>query len=142
MTQNLTALLNYALRLDMILGFNPVLPHNFNHLMYADDLVLITKASRDVARNVRVCLPIYSKVTSQNPNNNKSFFFFCPKWYNKKVAKSIRIILAFTIGSYPFTYLGIVISLSKLPASIFLLWSLDFKDLSLSGNTSIFPMLV
>lgn len=116
-SQNFT-LLNYALRLDIIPCFNPTLPHNFNHLMYGDDLVLITKAPRDVARNVRVCLSIYSKITSQNPNHNKSSVFF-PKKFNQKVAKSISRILAFTIGSYPLTYLGIAISPNKLPVSLF-----------------------
>lgn len=75
-SQNLTVFLNHSLALDMILGFDTRLSHNFNHLMYVGDLVLITKASRSVARNVKLCLSIYSDLTGQNPNRNKSTIFF------------------------------------------------------------------
>lgn len=37
-SQNLSSMLNFALRQNMIPGFNQNLNHNFNHLMYADDL--------------------------------------------------------------------------------------------------------
>lgn len=65
--------------------------------MYADDLVLITQATRRVARNVNLCLSIYSFLTGQNPNLNKSSVYF-PKWLNGKLGRGISKILGFSIG--------------------------------------------
>lgn len=45
-TQNLTAILNHALSLTLAPGFDHHIRRNFNHLMFADDLLLITNASR------------------------------------------------------------------------------------------------
>lgn len=86
--------------------------------MYADDLVLITQATRRVARNVNLCLSIYSFLTGQNPNLNKSSVYF-PKWLNGKLGRGISKILGFSIGSFPFTYLGIAISPTRLLVSHF-----------------------
>lgn len=63
--QNLTAMLNYAMRINFILGFNSNLSCNFNHLIYAYDLILVTKASRQTARNIKVCFHIYKNLTGQ-----------------------------------------------------------------------------
>lgn len=71
-SQNLTAMLNYALRNNMIPGFSCGLRQNFNHLMYADDLILVTIASRKVARFVKLCLQIYGQLTGQVANSAKS----------------------------------------------------------------------
>lgn len=43
--QNLTAMLNYGLRNNMIPGFDSRLTKKFNHLMFADDLIIITRFS-------------------------------------------------------------------------------------------------
>lgn len=83
-SQNLTALLNYALKLGIIPGFNPDLHHNLSHLMYTDDLVLITKSFRSVARNINFSLSIYPKLTGQKPNQNKSAVFLL-SWLNKNL---------------------------------------------------------
>lgn len=58
-SQNLTAILNHALEIGMLPGFDNRLSQNFNHLMHADDLILVSKASRIVARNIKFCLSIY-----------------------------------------------------------------------------------
>ena len=100
-SQNLTAILKYALNIGMIPGFDNRLQHNFNHLMYADDLLLITKASRTVARNIRFTFSLYSNLTGQKPNLNKSYVFF-PKWLNQKLARGISNALGFKIGSFLF----------------------------------------
>lgn len=60
----------------MIPGFNPNLRHNFNHLMYADGLILISHDSRKVARNIKLCFSIFENLTSQCANNSKSEIFF------------------------------------------------------------------
>ena len=58
-SQNLTTIFNYTLNIGMIPGFDDRLQHNFNHLMYANDLLIISKASRNVARNIRFCFSLY-----------------------------------------------------------------------------------
>lgn len=97
----------------MVPGYNVNLSHNFNHLMFADDLILVTNASRLSARNIRLCLNIYQHLTGQKPNLLKSEIFF-PSWCNKKISLAISRILGIKVGSFPFTYLGIPISPKKL----------------------------
>lgn len=103
--QNLAALLNGARHLNLIPGFSSNLRYNFNHLMYVDDLILITSASRKTARNVNLCLDIYHHLTGQKPNLNKAEIFFSI-WLNKRVSDRISSILNFKQGNYPFKYLG------------------------------------
>lgn len=50
--------MNYALRLNMVHGYDSRLSHNFNHLLFADDLVIITRTFRKVAKYCRFCLEI------------------------------------------------------------------------------------
>lgn len=71
-SQLLTTILNFSLSKNSILGFNPSLKYNFNHIMYADDLILITLASRRATHNINLCLSIYSNLTGQRPNLSKS----------------------------------------------------------------------
>lgn len=96
-SQNLTSLLNFSLCYNMIPSFDNQLSPNFNHHMYADDLVLITQASRRVARNIKLCLHIYSTLPGQHSNLNKYGIFF-QVWFNKWVAKSICSILNFKLA--------------------------------------------
>lgn len=67
-SQNLTSMLNFALRHNLIPGFNSNNHYNFNHLMFVDDLVLVTRASRWAAQNIKLCLSIYAQLTGQNSN--------------------------------------------------------------------------
>lgn len=121
-SQNLTTLLNFALRNQMIPGFNPNLRHNFNHLMYADGLILISHDSRKVARNIKLCFSIFENLTSQCANNSKSEIFF-PSHFNCRLKKSICDILDFKVGSFPFIYIKILISHEIIyPFLIFLQW--------------------
>lgn len=118
-SHNLIDILNHALgMMNTIPGFNQGLTHNFNHLMYAGDLVLITKVSRSVARNIKFCLDIYSNLTGQKPNHTKSTIFF-PKWFNSNLTRSICRTLEFCIGYYPFSYLVVSISPNRLLVSHF-----------------------
>lgn len=105
------------MRLHMIIGFNNNLPCNFNHLMYTDDLVIITKAFGKMTYNCETFISIYPSFTWKNPNISKSIIFF-PNWFNERVAKSISNILKFKISNHLYAYLGISISLKKLHVSL------------------------
>lgn len=70
----LSAMFNYAVSLQMIIGYDHHIPSNFDHLMYANDLI-ITRAIRKTARNCRMCLHFYENLTCQKPNNVKSTFY-------------------------------------------------------------------
>ena len=94
-------------------GFDHRLSDNFNHLMYVDKITLISKASRKASHNCEICLIIYSKLTGQNPKNNKPIVYF-PRWFNRRVVKSISSILNLKICDFSFTYLGIDIVFLKL----------------------------
>lgn len=63
-SQSLTNMLNLALSFGHIPGFNINFNIRFNHLMYADDLVIISRASRATAHNIIGCLEIYGFLTS------------------------------------------------------------------------------
>lgn len=102
----------------MILGFDSNLSYNFNHFMYADDLILISHASRKAARNINLCLNIYAWIIGQNANVSKSAIYF-PTWFNSRVSKSIYSILRFKISSFPLTYLESLISPKGLGVSYF-----------------------
>lgn len=75
-SQILTNMLNFGLTYGMIPGFYSNLNHNFNHLMYVDDLIIVTQASRNTAHNINLCLSIYSNLTSQHSNLAKSEIYF------------------------------------------------------------------
>lgn len=86
--------------------------------MYADDLILVTHASRKAASYINLYLAIYSSLTGQRPNLTKSQIFF-PTQCNKHVSSSIYSILNLTPASFPFKYLGILISPNRIAASAF-----------------------
>lgn len=98
-SQNLTTILNYAMRIHMILWFISRLNYNFNHLMYVADLIIIIKNSRKVVGHYRTNTSIYTSLTIQIPNNLKSTVYL-PKWFNNRVAKSIVAFLISTL-SFP-----------------------------------------
>lgn len=57
-SQNLTVIFNHAPFINFVHGFDSRIPRNFNHLMYTDDLILVIRAFRGVARNVNLRLSI------------------------------------------------------------------------------------
>lgn len=69
--------------------------------MFADDLIIITCASRPVARACKLVLEMYRNLTSHMPNLNKSNVYF-PSWVNKKVRRAIMKILGTQVGVFPF----------------------------------------
>lgn len=70
--QNLTLMLNFVNQLAFIPNFSSNLSYNFNHVMYADNLILITTATRKSARNIKLCLDLYYHIFGQKPNLQKS----------------------------------------------------------------------
>lgn len=117
-SQNLTAILNHARQLNLVPGFSPDVKCNLKHLMYADDLILITTATRKYARNIKLWLNLYTSLTAQTLNLSKSNLYL-PHWFNRRVVKSIETILNIKMGTYPFTYLGILITYKRLAISCF-----------------------
>lgn len=63
-SNNLSAILNHALNLDMVPTFDRSLSINFNHLMFADYLIIVTHTSRKASRGTKLYLDIYSHLTS------------------------------------------------------------------------------
>ena len=57
-TRNLTAMLNHALCHNWIPGFDARLNQNFNHFMFADDFVNVSRAFHLVAKAYKLCLSI------------------------------------------------------------------------------------
>lgn len=75
MAQNLSVILNHAVSTNMVMIFDTKISYNFNYLMYAYDLVLITNATGRVVYNYKLCLLIHSKLIGKNPNYSKSEIF-------------------------------------------------------------------
>lgn len=115
-SENLIAILNKAMGMDMIPRLDQRQNLNFNCLMYANDLILVSKATRKIDRNCNLYLSIYSKLTGQHPNYSKSVVLF-PSWVSKWFVKSIFSILNFRIGSFPFTYVGVMITPKRIKIS-------------------------
>lgn len=117
-SQNFSAILNFSLNGQIIMCFNSNLNSNFNHLMYTDDLILISLASRKVASNTILCLHIYQQHVGQNANKLKSAINF-PNRFNLRLKRSISNIIAFNTGSFSFKYLGVQISPRNIAISQF-----------------------
>lgn len=114
--QNLSTVLNFALAQNWIPGFDVRLYKNFNYLMFADDLILITRVSCKVARACKLGISIYRNLIGQLPKVNRSTIHF-PSWFNRRMCKSISNILGIRVGSYHFKYLSCLISPKKLNIS-------------------------
>lgn len=101
-SHNLITILNKALGLELVPVVSPNLISNFNHLMYADDLLLVTRATHNSGKNCILCLDIYF-----------------PSWINKRLARNITNILNFSKDIYLFTYLGVLVAPKKPRISCF-----------------------
>ena len=86
--------------------------------MFADDLLIVTSATRRSANNILLCLNLYLGLTGQKSNLNKSAIYL-PSWCNRRLANSIARILKIKLDSFPFLYLGVPISPKKLPLNHF-----------------------
>lgn len=118
LAQNLTVILNFARQLDLIFSISRYLRYNFIQLMYADDLILITTASRRSTRDIKFYLNLYAKLASQIPNQCKSEAYF-PSWINRRVSSRICDILNLKQRKILFKYLRVLISNKQLAAHHF-----------------------
>ena len=62
------------------------------HVMYADDIVMFSKATRNEASNLNHCIEKYCKWSGQLVNRNKSGLYFS-KHTQKPVIRSIKQLL-------------------------------------------------
>ena len=83
------------------------------HLQFVDDTALMGMATMREASNLRRVLDVYLPASGQQINEEKSsiYFFNTPDLIQQRIARTLR----FQIGSLPVKYLGIPISVSKLP---------------------------
>ena len=79
------------LKLVMIPRFDIMLLNKFNHLMFADDLILISNANRSITHNVNTCFSIYFQLSGQRPNSSKPTIYFLD-WSNKKLSRGILVL--------------------------------------------------
>ena len=86
----------------MVPGFDRGLALNLNDLMFADDLIIITSASRSANGNYKLCLDIYRDLTGQRANLSKSSIHL-HGWCNRKVSSAIKSILGMNLGYFPFS---------------------------------------
>lgn len=86
------------------------------HLLYAHDILVLTKATICNAESMKHIFLVWENVSGLNLNANKSTLFF-----SKKAKHKIQIanILNINIGNLPFIYLGIPLSYNKLKARDF-----------------------
>lgn len=79
--------------MNWISGFDGRLSDNFNHLMFLDDLVTVSRASRGVARACKTCLFIYNGLIGQTLLYLSPLFIFLAgpiKEYAKLYWKSLE----------------------------------------------------
>lgn len=98
--------------------------------MYADDSILISHASRRIARNINMCFHIYENLTGHRANNTKSEVFF-PNRFNKRLNVVLVAFLASKLA-ISLTYLEILISPKRLAMTHFNSM-LDKVEHSISG---------
>lgn len=96
-SQTLSAILNKALNINLVHGFYRNLPRNFNHLMFVDDLILVTKASQKIAKNCLLCL-IASLVRSQTSPSWLSIF---PLGVTEKLQVQLLRFFILRLGIFP-----------------------------------------
>ncbi|KAJ0986340.1 hypothetical protein J5N97_004696 [Dioscorea zingiberensis] len=117
-SQILTNILNKAESMQLLKGFRISDSLGINHILYADDLLICCRASRQNARSIITCMSMYKIITGQRFNMAKSDIYF-PSWFNVRVKKAITDILALNQGVFPFKYLGCWISPFKIPVIYF-----------------------
>lgn len=117
-------ILSYAKQLNLIPGFCHNLRHDFNHLIYAEDLIFITSATKKFDRNVKLCQNIYADLARQKPNQSKSEIYF-PSWFNKIISYRIFSIMNFSSIETPFRYLGSLTSQKKKLANMQFIYMID-----------------
>ncbi|WOL07716.1 hypothetical protein Cni_G16463 [Canna indica] len=107
--QTLTLLINKAVNDNL---FTPLRINNtlaISHLMFADDILLAFKADDTSINSFKTIFGHYAQLTGQKVNFQKSAVFF-PKYTPPTIKNNICTKLGIHEGSFPFKYLGAVIS--------------------------------
>lgn len=81
-------------------------------MLYANDLMLFTNASVQVAGNIKQFLHHFWLFTGLQVNNEKSSIFVAT--YDNDTASGIVTVLGFTLRDLPLKYLGIPLSARKI----------------------------
>ncbi|WOK97483.1 hypothetical protein Cni_G06191 [Canna indica] len=88
-----------------------------SHLFFADDIILMLKCCSKTYGYLKKILCLYSSITNQNINLEKSECFF-PSDYPKSKRDGICNLLGIKEGVLPFKYLGAHINKGKTPINI------------------------
>lgn len=115
----LSRLLDYELRLKNISGIKTSISGlTITHVMYVDDVVLFTKATRRDATDLVKVLDKYYSWSGQAINKNKSEMFFSQhtQRHNRRLVKSILRVKNL---KKDVIYLGASMFLSKAPSKDF-----------------------
>ncbi|XP_042029886.1 uncharacterized protein LOC121776786 [Salvia splendens] len=78
-----------------------------SHLAYADDLIIFTQVAATSLRRLRACLENFEKVSGQEISLAKSNFYIAE--IHEQWASSIQAEEGFSMGAFPFLYLGVPI---------------------------------
>ncbi|PKU68127.1 Putative ribonuclease H protein [Dendrobium catenatum] len=99
-------------------NFKGICYKNFyiNHLMYADDLLVMGESSKENAKNLKTCLEKFASCSGLHINSSKSAIIFS---HNDPCNQSICEELGIHNINLYLTYLGIPISPKRLKASHF-----------------------
>lgn len=98
--------------------FHPLNPHlPCPVLQYADDTLILVKATPEAAQHLKLILDSFADATGLQINFSKTTFI--PLNVNPSDATSMASDLATDVSSFPQTYLGLPLSPHKLPPSAF-----------------------
>ena len=97
---------NHAMSPNMIPELGSCLSYNFNHRMYVDDLIIITRASRKFAHTCRFCLDLNSKLMGKQLICTNQLYTFLVDLITGYLGA-----LGVSMG-FPCTYLGVSVSRS------------------------------
>jgi hypothetical protein len=86
-------------------------------LQYADDILILLKASTEAASNLKKILDDFADATGLQINFTKTTFV--PLNIDQELSNNIANILGTSVASFPQTYLGLPLSAYKLPPSAF-----------------------
>lgn len=89
--------------------------HNITHLAFADDLMVLARGDRPSVQILANILTEFGEVSGLHANNLKSSLFLAG--VQGVETQAIEEALHFTRGSFPFIYLGIPLSASRLRGS-------------------------
>ncbi|XP_057779773.1 uncharacterized protein LOC130998369 [Salvia miltiorrhiza] len=82
------------------------------HLLYADDILVFCKASVRNAETIKHILEFYGSLSGQICSAQKSYIYFSNR-VTTPLRRAIGHIINFSIGNFPFVYLGVPLFVGK-----------------------------